>query len=126
MTSHSIQRPFRALKGRCGAFARHTGAVAAMELALVLPFLLLMFLGAIELSRFFMISKRVSNAAANMAQLLATSKGERTEGELSSPRSLRTRDTAFLTRISTRPRSRASSFGPPSLDARTIALTRPS
>jgi TadE-like protein len=83
MTARPIFQGLRASKERVRAFGRHTEAVAAIELALVLPFLLLMFLGAIELSRFFMISKRVSNAAANMAQLLATSKGERTEGELS-------------------------------------------
>jgi len=83
MTTCWTLRPLRAFGGRCSAFARDKGAVAAIELAIVMPFLLLMFLGAIELSRYFMISKRVSTAAANMAQLLATSKGERTEGELS-------------------------------------------
>jgi hypothetical protein len=70
------------LSARLRAFGDCSRAVAAIEMALVMPFLILMFLGSIEASRYFMISKRVSNAAANMAQLLATSTGDRHESGL--------------------------------------------
>ena len=70
------------LARKARAFGKCARAVAAVEMALVTPFLLLMFLGSVELSRYFMIAKRVSNAAANMANLLATSKTDLTEAEL--------------------------------------------
>lgn len=70
------------LARKARAFGTCARAVAALEMALVTPFLLLMFLGSVELSRYFMIAKRVSNAAANMANLLATSKTDLTEAEL--------------------------------------------
>ena len=76
------RRFFIPLPARLRAFRDCSRAVAAIEMALVMPFLILMFLGAVEMSRYFMISKRVSNAAANMAQLLATSTGDRQESSL--------------------------------------------
>lgn len=69
-------------KLRLSNFAKAQAGVAAIEFALVLPFLVLMFLGLIEISRYFLISKRVNNAAASAAQILATSSKMRPEVEL--------------------------------------------
>ena len=53
-------------------FSQANNGVAAVEMALVVPFLVLLFLGTVETSRFFVISKRVSNVSASIAQMLAT------------------------------------------------------
>jgi Flp pilus assembly pilin Flp len=54
-------------------FARAETGVAALEFALVLPLLVLLFMGSIEIARFYLISKRVSNVAASISQMLSTS-----------------------------------------------------
>jgi Flp pilus assembly protein TadG len=51
-------------------------------MALVLPFLVLLFLGTIEISRFFLIAKRVSNVSASIAQMLSTSTTMRPKEQL--------------------------------------------
>ncbi len=63
-------------------FKRADDGVAAIEMALVLPMLVVLFLGTVEISRFYLISKRVNNVAASMAQLLSTSTAARTERQL--------------------------------------------
>ena len=63
-------------------FSRADGGVAAIEMALVLPFLVLLFLGTVEISRYYLISKRANNVAASMAQLLSTSTTARPEVQL--------------------------------------------
>lgn len=69
-------------KLRLSNFAKAQAGVAAIEFALVMPILVLMFLGLIETSRYFLISKRVNNAAASVAQILSTSTKARPEVEL--------------------------------------------
>lgn len=62
-------------------FKAETG-VAALEFALVLPVFMVLFMGTVEVSRYYLVFKRVSNTAASMAQLLATSESPRPESEL--------------------------------------------
>jgi Flp pilus assembly protein TadG len=63
-------------------FIKSDNGVAAVEMALVLPFLVLLFLGTVEISRFFLISKRVSNVSASIAQMLSTSSAVRPKEQL--------------------------------------------
>lgn len=67
---------------KVGAFMRAETGVAALEFALVLPVLMVLFMGTVEVSRYYLIFKRVSNTAASMAQLLASSEKARPDSEL--------------------------------------------
>jgi len=52
-------------------FARSSRGVAAVEFALVLPFMLLLYLGSIELSAAISVDKRVTVAAGSLGDLVA-------------------------------------------------------
>lgn len=52
-------------------FRRSERAVAAVEFALILPFLLLLYMGSIEASSLFTVDRRIEVIAATMADLVA-------------------------------------------------------
>lgn len=62
------RRSIRALL-RC--FRRNEKGVAAVEFALILPFLLLLYMGSIEASSLFTVDRRVEVIATTMADLVA-------------------------------------------------------
>jgi len=76
--AHVIGR-FRQAAARFGAAQE---AVAAVEFALVLPIMLMMYLGSLELSSAITIDQRVTNVAGAVGDLVAREKGEITASEL--------------------------------------------
>ena len=53
------------------AFTGDRSGVSAVEFSLIAPLLILLFMGSIELPRAYMIGKRLDNATATMADLVA-------------------------------------------------------
>ena len=74
------------LVARLRRLRRDTGAVAAVEFALIVPFLLLLFLGSIEASSLITVDRRVNTIAGTMGDLVArwdtASNGAMTAGTL--------------------------------------------
>ena len=58
---------------RLRAFRASTHALAGLEFALVAPFLITMFLGTVEVSRYLAVLKRVQNAASDIALAISAS-----------------------------------------------------
>ncbi len=63
-------------------FRANENGVVAVEFALILPILLLLYLGAVETSRAVTFNKKMVNAAADMGDLVARVKGSISENEL--------------------------------------------
>jgi Flp pilus assembly protein TadG len=59
------------LRARLTAFADATGATAAVEFALVLPFLLLLLMGSIEASSLITVDRRVNVISGTVGDLVA-------------------------------------------------------
>ncbi len=59
------------LSGRLKRFARNDRAVAAVEFALVLPIMLTLYLGAVEVSAAISVDKRVAAVAGSLGDLVA-------------------------------------------------------
>ena len=59
------------LKTMLGRFRRNERGAAAIEFALIVPFLLLLYMGSIEASALFTVDRRVEVIAATNADLLA-------------------------------------------------------
>lgn len=59
------------LRARLRAFARAEGGVTAIEFALILPVMLTMYIGAVELSHGLTIDRRVTSVASAVADLTA-------------------------------------------------------
>jgi len=66
----------------CKRFCRANDAVAAVEFALIMPLLLLMYIGAVEASRALSYDRRLTSAAATLGDLVAQTKGDLTHAEL--------------------------------------------
>ncbi|MBU1305031.1 MAG: pilus assembly protein, partial [Alphaproteobacteria bacterium] len=66
--SRSAPRPLRRLLTR---FAGNTAGVAAVEFALILPFLLTLYLGSIEASSLYTVDRRVEVISSTVADLVA-------------------------------------------------------
>lgn len=65
-------RPMRdTLRQRIARFARNERAAAAVEFALILPFLITLYMGSIEASSLFTVDRRVEVIAATMSDLVA-------------------------------------------------------
>ena len=62
---------FARLLAKLRALGRDTGAVAAVEFALILPFLLLLFLGSIETSSLITVDRRVNVISGTVGDLVA-------------------------------------------------------
>lgn len=59
------------LRARLRAFARAEGGVSAIEFAMLLPVMLTMYIGAVELSHGLTIDRRVTSVASAVADLTA-------------------------------------------------------
>ena len=59
---------------RLSGFGRDAGGVAAIEFAMIVPLMLLMFIGAVEFSQAITVDRRVSQVASATADLVARSK----------------------------------------------------
>jgi Flp pilus assembly protein TadG len=67
--------PWRALARRLRRFGAAREAVAAVEFALILPVMLTMYIGSIELSQAFSMDQRVITIAGTTGDLVARSNG---------------------------------------------------
>lgn len=63
-------------------FKRDTRAVSAVEFALVLPFLLVLYLGGIEISQAVSINRKITLVSRTVSDLVAQSDETITEGEI--------------------------------------------
>ncbi len=63
-------------------FARAQKAVAAVEFALILPFLLVLYMGSIEVSQIISVDQRMSAATGALGDLVARTNGELTTATL--------------------------------------------
>lgn len=61
----------RLLRALLSRFSRNEQAVAAVEFALILPFLILLYMGSIEASSLFTVDRRIEVIAATMSDLVA-------------------------------------------------------
>jgi Flp pilus assembly protein TadG len=60
---------------RIARFARDTRAVAAVEFALILPLMLLLYLGGVEGAQLYAVDRKVATVAGTVADLVARTKG---------------------------------------------------
>jgi Flp pilus assembly protein TadG len=67
----TIQAFARNFRLRLGAFGEATGAAAAVEFALVLPFMLLLLMGSIEASSLITVDRRVNVISGTVGDLVA-------------------------------------------------------
>ncbi|MEO1650262.1 MAG: TadE/TadG family type IV pilus assembly protein [Pseudomonadota bacterium] len=79
---------FRTLKSKCSAFARSRlcrdeKGVAAVEFALLLPLIFMLFVGTIEFSQAITVDRRVTQVTSATADLIARTKST-TTGQLDS------------------------------------------
>ncbi len=72
----------RGLIERLKRFRRETRAVAAVEFALILPFLLLLYVGSIEASQLIIVDRRVTTVAGTVGDLVARADGSITQAQL--------------------------------------------
>lgn len=63
----------RTLKTKIAGLRKSQDGVAAVEFAVILPFMLAMFLGSIEISQLIIVDRRVSNVAGTIGDLVAQS-----------------------------------------------------
>ncbi len=63
-------------------FAEAREGVAAVEFALIMPLLLLMYIGTVEASRALSYDRRLTSAASALGDLVAQNKGDLTMAEL--------------------------------------------
>ena len=67
---------------RFARFVHASEATAAVEFAFVMPLMLLMYLGSLELSAAISVDQRVTNVAGAVGDLVAREKGEVTSSDL--------------------------------------------
>lgn len=72
----------RALISRLRHLRRDEGAVAAVEFALILPFLLALYVGSIEASQLITVDRRITTIAGTVGDLVARSDGTITQSQL--------------------------------------------
>lgn len=65
-----------------GRFAHDRRAVAAVEFALIMPFMLMLYMGSIELSQLISVDRKVASVASTVGDLVARSNGEITAGQV--------------------------------------------
>ncbi len=89
LVAKSYRSTHRAIvRARAGAvrlvrdFRHRTEGVAAVEFALILPVMALMFIGSVEMSQAVSIDRRTSQVAASTSDLVARIEGGVTEGEM--------------------------------------------
>ncbi|WP_026379883.1 TadE/TadG family type IV pilus assembly protein [Afifella pfennigii] len=66
-------RAMAALKALLERYRRESGGVAAVEFALILPFLVALWLGTVELSQALSLDRRISEVTASVGDLVARS-----------------------------------------------------
>lgn len=64
----------RRLLGRVARLARHDGGMAAVEFALILPILVVLWIGGVEVTQALSVDRRLNNLAAAVGDLVARSK----------------------------------------------------
>ena len=75
--------PIAALMRRIDGFLHETRAAAAVEFALILPVMLTLYLGSVELSSAISVDKRVSTVSGTLGDLVARSDREITASDVS-------------------------------------------
>jgi len=70
------------LIGAIQRFGRAEKAVAAVEFALILPFMLMLYLGSIEVSQLISVDRKVASVASTVGDLVARANGRISGNEL--------------------------------------------
>jgi Flp pilus assembly protein TadG len=73
MMLQTARRLLLALR-RLGRFARQDGGMAAVEFSLILPILVVLWLGGVEVTQALSVDRRLNNLAASVGDLVARSK----------------------------------------------------
>jgi Flp pilus assembly protein TadG len=73
--TNAIRTRWRTLRSRFvvarGQFARHAGGLAAVEFAIILPFMLLLYLGSFEISQAVAVKRQVTLTASTVANIVS-------------------------------------------------------
>jgi len=75
---------FAKLLQHCRAFGRDGRAVAAVEFALILPFMLSLYVGTLELSQIIVVDRRITIIGSTVADLVAQANGSIKKTDLDS------------------------------------------
>jgi Flp pilus assembly protein TadG len=70
-------------RGPLAVFARATSGLAALEFALILPIMVLLYLGGFEVTEAFMINRKVTHATSALGDLVAQSETSISDTEMS-------------------------------------------
>lgn len=73
---------FSHIAGLLRDFIRGTRAVAAVEFALIMPFMLTLYMGSIEVSQLISLDRKLAAVASAVGDLVARSNGEVTTSEV--------------------------------------------
>jgi Flp pilus assembly protein TadG len=82
MVRHPISKLAIRARGRLRRWQRSTEGVAAVEFALIVPFMSIMFIGAVELSQVITVDRRVTQVAASTADLVARADAQIAQTEI--------------------------------------------
>ncbi len=74
MRKQTKNEPGQGILARLRSFKRDAGGVAAIEFAMIVPLMITMFIGTIELSQAITVDRRVSQVASSTADLVARAK----------------------------------------------------
>lgn len=75
----SWRRPILALQAQLRRLFANTGAVAAVEFALILPFILMLYMGSIEVTQVIVADRKLASVTSSLGDLVARANGEISE-----------------------------------------------
>lgn len=75
----SPRRPLLVLQARIRRLSANNRAVAAVEFALILPFILMLYMGSIEVTQVIVADRKLASVTSSLGDLVARANGEISE-----------------------------------------------